>query len=74
MEGNTVERAHVGLELSVEELDTLINLCADNNQFRLGLKLAERKSRLAANVSRAKKDAEKMTAPAKQSGSNGAAK
>jgi hypothetical protein len=55
-------RAHVGIELSVEEMDTLIEMCGENGHFKLGLKLAEKKSRLASNVSRAKKDAEQIGA------------
>jgi len=70
MEKTVDTRAHVGIELSVEEMDTLIEMCGEHGHFKLGLKLAEKKSRLASNVSRAKKDLEKITASA----SNGAHK
>lgn len=53
-------RANVSFDLTAEELESLIELCADNGLFRLGIRLAERKSRLLSNLSRMRKDLEAL--------------
>lgn len=55
-------RASVSFEMTMDELNKLVDLCADNGLFRLGIMLAERKSRLKANVARVKKDAAALAA------------
>ncbi len=62
-------RANVSVELRENELQTLINLCAANAEFAIGLQLAERKSNLRANCRRLDKEQQAMAA----SGSTGQA-
>lgn len=49
--------ANVSFELTNAELQQLIDLCAANALFSVGLKLAERKASLRANVRRMEKEA-----------------
>lgn len=50
-------RATVSFELTISEIEELMDACAAAGFARLGMRLAERKSRLVANVRRLEKEA-----------------
>lgn len=50
-------RAAVSFDLTASEIEDLLDACANQGLMRLGMRIAERKSRLVANIRRMEKEA-----------------